>query len=74
MKDNIIVKRLCIFFVGLVIGLIAGHNHGVVETEEHYKKRILLDRKPHYMRWKERNVAPPPREKSFFDEGNRVPR
>lgn len=68
MKDNIIVKRLCIFFVGLVIGLIAGHNHGVVETKERFQDRIMKKAENPV----QRNRIPEPRGKTFFEKKKRV--
>ena len=53
--NHIIVKRLCIFFLGLGVGLYWGHQHGVIETHERIQKR-MLDRKERM-----RDVVPAPR-------------
>ena len=53
--NHIIVKRLCIFFLGLGIGLYMGHQHGVTKTHERIQKR-MLDRKERM-----RDVVPSPR-------------
>ena len=53
--NHIIVKRLCIFFIGLGIGLYMGHQHGVTKTHERIQKR-MLDRKERM-----RDVVPAPR-------------
>jgi hypothetical protein len=35
------LKRICIFFIGLVIGLVAGHKHGENEMKERFHDRIM---------------------------------
>ena len=38
---NIVLKRICIFFLGVVIGLVAGHRYGVVKTKERVHNRLM---------------------------------
>ena len=37
----IVLKRICIFFLGVVIGLVAGHRYGVAKTKEHVHNRLM---------------------------------
>ena len=70
MNNNVILKRICIFFVGLVIGLVAGHKHGVTEMKERFHDRVMKKaEKP-----VQRNRIPEPRGKTFFEKKKRVPR
>ena len=41
MNNNIVLKRICIFFLGLGIGLVAGHKHGVSEMKERFHNRVM---------------------------------
>ena len=65
--NHIIVKRLCIFFLGLGIGLYWGHQHGVIETHERIQKR-MLDRKERM-----RDAVPAPRKETFFKKRDYTP-
>ena len=70
MNNNVILKRICIFFIGLVIGLVAGHKHGVTEMKERFHDRVMKKaEKP-----VQRNRIPEPRGKTFFEKKKRVPR
>ena len=70
MNNNIIIKRICIFFLGLGIGLVAGHKHGVSEMKERFHNRVMKKaEKP-----VQRNRIPEPRGKTFFEKKQRVPR
>ena len=41
MNNNVVLKRICIFFLGLGIGLVAGHKHGVAEMKERFHNRVM---------------------------------
>jgi hypothetical protein len=41
MNNNVVIKRISIFFLGLVIGLVAGHKHGVTEMKERFHNRVM---------------------------------
>ena len=70
MNNNVILKRICIFFIGLVIGLVAGHKRGVTEMKERFHDRVMKKaEKP-----VQRNRIPEPRGKTFFEKKKRVPR
>ena len=69
MNNNVVIKRICIFFLGLVIGLVAGHKHGVTEMKERFHDRVMKKaEKP-----VQRNRIPEPRGKTFFEKKKRVP-
>ena len=59
MKENVTLKRICIFFFGLVIGLVWGHKFGVAETKERVQQRM-----------KQVNKAPESRNETFFKKQN----
>ena len=40
-NESVVLKRICIFFIGLVIGLVAGHRHGVNEMKERVHDRVM---------------------------------
>ena len=40
-NESAVLKRICIFFIGLVIGLVAGHRHGVNEMKERVHDRVM---------------------------------
>jgi hypothetical protein len=68
MNNNVVIKRICIFFLGLVIGLVAGHKHGVTEMKERFHNRVMKKaEKP-----VQRNRIPEPRGKTFFEKKKRV--
>jgi len=68
MNNNVVIKRICIFFLGLVIGLVAGHKHGVTEMKERFHDRVMKKaEKP-----VQRNRIPEPRGKTFFEKKKRV--
>ena len=62
MRENNILKRICIFFLGLVIGLVAGHKYGVAEMKERVKNRM-----------KQVDKSPEPRGETFFKKKNTRP-
>ena len=67
-NESVILKRICIFFLGLVIGLVAGHKHGVTEMKERFHDRVMKKaEKP-----VQRNRIPEPRGKTFFENKKRV--
>ena len=40
-NESVILKRICIFFLGLVIGLVAGNKHGENEMKERIHDRVM---------------------------------
>ena len=69
---NIVLKRICIFFLGVVIGLVAGHRYGIAKAKERFHDRLMKQaEKP---RLNQRNKAPEPRGETFFEKKKRVPR
>ena len=54
-NESVVLKRICIFFIGLVIGLVAGHKHDENEMKERFHDRM--------MKKAERPVLPEKREK-----------
>ena len=73
MNNNVVIKRICIFFLGLVIGLVAGHKHGVTEMKERFHNRVMKKAEKPMLR-RQRNKAPEPRDETFFEKKKRVPR
>ena len=63
-NESVVLKRICIFFIGLVIGLVAGHKHGVNEMKERVHDRVMKKAE----RPVQRNIMPKPREESFFEK------
>jgi hypothetical protein len=54
-NESVVLKRICIFFIGLVIGLVAGHKHGVNEMKERVHDRVMKKaEKPVLLEKKER--------------------
>ena len=43
-NESVVLKRICIFFIGLVIGLVAGHKHGENEMKERIHDRVMKKR------------------------------
>jgi len=39
--ECVILKRICIFFLGIVIGLAAGYQYGVGKFKERVQQRIM---------------------------------
>ena len=39
--QNVILKRICIFFVGITIGLLAGYKYGVAEMRVRFDNRMM---------------------------------
>ena len=66
MNNNVVLKRICIFFLGLGIGLVAGHKHGVAEMKERFHNRVMKKAEksvlPRY------GKQPEPFEKGLFDK------
>ena len=40
-NESVVLKRICIFFIGLVIGLVAGHKQGENEMKERFHDRMM---------------------------------
>ena len=40
-NESVVLKRICIFFIGLVIGLVAGHKHGENQMKERIHDRVM---------------------------------
>ena len=53
--ECVILKRICIFILGVVIGLAAGYQYGVGEVKERGQQRM------------KQRKAPEPRNESFFE-------
>ena len=70
MNNNVVLKRICIFFLGLGIGLVAGHKHGVSEMKERFHNRVMKKAEKPVQRIR----VPEPRGKTFFEKKQRVPR
>ena len=39
--ECLILKRICIFFLGIVIGLAVGYKYGLVEAEQHHHDKFI---------------------------------
>ncbi len=39
--ECVILKRICIFILGVVIGLAVGYKYGLVEAEQNHHDRLL---------------------------------
>lgn len=69
----IILKRICIFIVGVVIGFGGGYKYHQTKVQHRVHDRLLKQaEKPLFKR--QRNKAPEPRKESFFEQKKRVPR
>ena len=66
-KESVVLKRICIFFIGLVIGLVAGHKHGENEMKERIHDRVMKKAEKPMLR-RQRNKAPEPRDETFFEK------
>ena len=40
-QECVILKRICIFFLGIVIGLAVGYKYGLVEAEQHHHDKFI---------------------------------
>ena len=62
----VILKRICIFFLGIVIGLAAGYQYGVSNKAHRIHDRLLKQaEKPLFKRY---GKQPEPFEKGLFDK------
>lgn len=69
-NESVVLKRICIFFIGLVIGLVAGHKHGENEMKERIHDRVMKKAE----RPVRRNIMLKPREESFFERREETPK
>lgn len=71
--ECVILKRICIFILGVVIGFVGGYKYGFAERTERMHDRLMKQaEKPMFKR--QRNKAPEPRDETFFEKKKRVPR
>ena len=70
-NESVILKRICIFFLGLVIGLVAGHKHGENEMKERIHDRVMKKAVKPMLR-RQRNRAPEPRDETFFEKKEKL--
>ena len=65
--QNVILKRICIFFVGITIGLVSGYKYGVAEMRVRFDNRMMKKANtevlPRYKKQPEPFVESP-----FFEE------
>ena len=40
-NENVVLKRICIFFIGLILGLLAGHKSGEAKMKERFHDRMM---------------------------------
>ena len=40
-NESVILKRICIFFIGLILGLLAGHKSGETRMKERFHDRMM---------------------------------
>ena len=40
-NENVVLKRICIFFIGLILGLLAGHESGETKMKERFHDRMM---------------------------------
>ena len=40
-NENVVLKRICIFFIGLILGLLAGHKSGETKMKERFHDRMM---------------------------------
>lgn len=40
-NENVVLKRICIFFIGLILGLLAGHKMGETKMKERFHDRMM---------------------------------
>jgi len=66
MNNNVVLKRICIFFLGLVIGLVWGHKFGVMETKESFLERVMKKAENSVLPRYEKQ--PEPFKKGLFDK------
>ena len=71
--ECVVLKRICIFILGVVIGFVGGYKYGFAERTERMHDRLMKQaEKPAFKR--QRNKAPEPRGETFFEKKKRVPR
>ena len=42
-NENVVLKRICIFFIGLILGLLAGHKSGETKMKERFHERMMKE-------------------------------
>ena len=40
-NESVVLKRICIFFIGLILGLLAGHKSGEAKMKERFHDRMM---------------------------------
>ena len=40
-NEDVVLKRICIFFIGLILGLLAGHKSGEAKMKERFHDRMM---------------------------------
>ena len=40
-NESVVLKRICIFFIGLILGLLAGHKSGETKMKERFHDRMM---------------------------------
>ena len=71
--ECIVLKRICIFILGVVIGFGGGFKYHQAKVEIRVNDRLMKQaEKPVFKR--QRNKAPEPRGETFFEKKKRVPR
>ena len=40
-NESVVLKRICIFFLGLILGLLAGHKSGETKMKERFHDRMM---------------------------------
>ena len=69
----IVLKRICIFILGVVIGFAGGYKYHQTKVQHRVHDRLLKQaEKPLFKR--QRNKTPEPRDETFFEKKKRVPR
>ena len=54
-NESVVLKRICIFFLGIVIGLAAGYQYGITNYQQrHHDKFIKKAEKPMLLERRER--------------------
>ena len=64
--DCVVLKRICTFFLGVVIGLAVGYKFGLTEAEQNHHDNFIEEaEKPMFKRY---GKQPEPFEKGLFDK------
>ena len=40
-NESVVLKRICIFFIGLILGLLTGHKSGETKMKERFHDRMM---------------------------------